>query len=265
MSFQELKAKQSVIWGAGPYERVSAHLASAHAHLISEVTPRENERWLDVATGTGAIALRAADLGADVTAQDLSPELIETARRHAAVAGVPVDFQTGDCESLPYEDGAFDTVSSTFGHMFSPDHEASAAELARVCRPGGRIALLTWHQLEGVAELFKLMAPYQMARPAGVGYPFDWGDHEYVQQRLGDAFELTFIGGVSTHREPSAARLWQVFEEAYGPTKVLAESLGDERREELRRDCIEFFDQFDDGDGVAWRRPYLLTVGTRKS
>jgi ubiquinone/menaquinone biosynthesis C-methylase UbiE len=143
MAFEELKAKQSVMWGSGPYERVSEHLQIAHEHLLRAVPPREGEAWLDVATGTGEIAVPAARAGARVTGLDLAPGLIATARDRAADAGVEVRFEVGDAEALPYEDASFDTVSSGFGCMFAPDHAATARELARVCKPGGRLALLT--------------------------------------------------------------------------------------------------------------------------
>jgi SAM-dependent methyltransferase len=190
MAFEELKAKQSVMWGSGPYERIGEQLRIAHEHLLRAVPPREDEAWLDVATGTGEIALPAARAGARVTGLDLAPELIATARDRAADEGVEVQFEVGDAEALPYEDATFDTVSSGFGCMFAPDHVATARELARVCKPGGRLALLTWHPTRGVAEFFKVMAAYQPPRPDGVGNPFDWGDRDHLAELLGDAFKL---------------------------------------------------------------------------
>jgi ubiquinone/menaquinone biosynthesis C-methylase UbiE len=195
VAFEELKAKQSVMWGNGPYERVSEHLEIAHDHLLGELPVREGESWLDVATGTGEIARPVARAGARVTGLDLAPELIETAREKAAAEGVEVTFEVGDAEALPYEDASFDTVTSTFGVMFAPDHGAVARELARVCKPGGRLGLLTWDPKLGVAEFFKLMAAYQPPRPEGVGNPFDWGDTDHVTELLGDSFELRFESG----------------------------------------------------------------------
>ncbi len=167
MAFEELKAKHGVMWGNGPYSRVSEHLKIAHDHLFRETPPQDGERWLDVATGTGEIARPAARAGAQVTGLDLAPELIETARERAAADGVEVTFEVGDAEALPYEDGSFDTVTSTFGVMFAPDHGAVARELARVCRPGGRLALLAWHPERGVAEFFKIMAALPAAAARG--------------------------------------------------------------------------------------------------
>ena len=149
MAFEELKERQSVVWGSGPYERISEHLAIAHDHLLRAVEARPGERWLDVATGTGEFAVRAAEVGASVTGVDLAPGLIETARERAREGGVEVALEVGDAERLPYPDAGFDVVSSSFGVMFAPDQRAVAAELARVTRPGGRLALLNWHPSRG--------------------------------------------------------------------------------------------------------------------
>ena len=265
MAFEELKTKHSVVWGSGPYERISEHLAIAHDHLLAQVEPRPGERWLDIATGTGEIAVRAAAGGANVTGQDLAPGLIETARRRAAEAGVDVRLEVGDAERLPYPDASFDVVSSSFGVMFAPDHGAAAGELARVCRPGGTLALLNWHPTRGVAEFFKVMAAYVPPRPEGVGNPFDWGDRDHLAALLGDAFELRYEEGDCPQPGRSADEIWELFTSAYGPTKALADSLDDERRAALRRDWVSYFEQFPaNGGGVSQPRPYQLVLGTRR-
>jgi SAM-dependent methyltransferase len=264
MAFEELKAKQSVVWGSGPYERISDSLEVAHDHLLRAVAPQPGERWLDVATGTGEIAHPAARAGAEVTGLDLAPDLIETARRRAADQGLDIRFDVGDAEALPYDDASFDTVTSTFGCMFAPDHAAVARELARVCRPGGRLGLLTWHPNEGVAEMFKLMAPYQPPRPGGVGNPFEWGDRGHVKELLGDAFELRFEEGNCPQEGSSSEEVWELFTTAYGPTKALADGLDDEARRRLHDDWVAYFDRFRDGSGVRQPRPYLLVLGTRR-
>ncbi|MDP9388915.1 MAG: class I SAM-dependent methyltransferase, partial [Actinomycetota bacterium] len=132
MAFEELKKKQSVIWGNGPYERLPAHYEGLLDHLALAAAVRPGERVLDVATGTGALALRLARSGAEVTGIDLAPTLIDTARRLAAEAGVEVRYEVGDAEDLPYDDGSFDVVTSSIGSMFAPDHRSVARELARV-------------------------------------------------------------------------------------------------------------------------------------
>lgn len=264
MAFDELKAKHSVVWGSGPYERISEHLRVAHDHLLRVVEPREGEDWLDVATGTGEIATRAALGGANVTGLDLAPDLIERARSRAADAGAEVRLDVGDAEALPYEDASFDTVTSTFGVMFAPDHQAVASELARVCKPGGRLGLLTWHPTEGVAAFFKVMAPYQPPPPEGVGSPFAWGDRDHLAELLGDDFELRYEEGDAPQPGASGQELWELFSTSYGPTKALANSLDDERREALRSDWVAYFEQFRTNGGVSQPRPYVLVIGSRR-
>jgi ubiquinone/menaquinone biosynthesis C-methylase UbiE len=144
MGFEQLKEQHSAMWGSAPFERVSDSISSMHDHLVDRLAPSPGDRWLDLATGTGAVALRAARAGAEVTGLDLAPALIETARSRAAEEGLPVRFEVGDAERLPYGDGSFDVVSSAVGVMFAPDHGAVAAELARVCRPGARLGLACW-------------------------------------------------------------------------------------------------------------------------
>ena len=264
MAFEELKERQSVVWGSGPYERISEHLAIAHDHLLRAVEARPGERWLDVATGTGEIAVRAAEVGASVTGVDLAPGLIETARERAREGGVEVALEVGDAERLPYPDAGFDVVSSSFGVMFAPDQRAVAAELARVTRPGGRLALLNWHPSRGVAEFFKVMAPYMPPPPEGAGNPFAWGDRDRLSELIGDAFELRYEEGDCPQPGTSAEEVWELFTSAYGPTKALAASLDDERRAALRRGWITYFDQFRNGARVSQPRPYLLVLGTRR-
>jgi SAM-dependent methyltransferase len=264
MAFEELKSKHSVVWGSGPYERISEHLRVAHDHLLREVEPRAGERWLDVATGTGEIAVRAAEPGAQVSAIDLAPRLIETATERARKAGAEVSFEVGDAERLPYPDASFDVASSAFGVMFAPDHRAAADELARVVRPGGTLALLNWHPKQGVAELFAVMATHMPARPEGVGDPFAWGDRDHLDSLLGDAFELRYEEGNCPQPAPSAEAAWELFAQAYGPTKALAASLDDDSRAALRRDWIAYFERFRNGGGVSQPRPYVLVIGERR-
>jgi SAM-dependent methyltransferase len=264
VAFEELKERQSVFWGSGPYERISAHLTGAHDHLLRAVDPHAGERWLDVATGTGEIAVEAARRGANVSGVDLAPKLIERARRRARERGVEVALAVADAERLPYADASFDIVSSGFGVMFAPDQRTAAAELARVCRPGGRLALLNWHSSRGVAELFRLMAAYMPVPPAGVGDPFAWGDKDHVACLLGEAFELRFEEGDCPQPGTSGEEIWELFTTSYGPAKALAGSLDERRRAALRRDWIAYFEQFRNGRGVSQPRPYLLVLGTQR-
>jgi SAM-dependent methyltransferase len=262
MAYQELKQRQSVMWGTGPYQRITETIPDIHEVVIERLDPRPDQRWLDLACGTGAVAERAAARGATVTGIDLAPALIETATERAAERGLEIDYRVGDCENLDVPDGAFDAVSSTCGIMFAPDHEATAREIARVTRAGGRIALVNWTPTGGLGKMFKMMAPFQPAPPPSS--PFDWGDETRVRELLGDSFDLELEEDVSTLRMPSGEAYWELFSTSYGPTKTLADSLGD-RREEFHRTWIDFFESNYSEDGeIVHTREYLLIVGTRR-
>jgi SAM-dependent methyltransferase len=262
MAYQELKQRQSVMWGTGPYQRITETIPDIHELVIERLAPRPDQRWLDLACGTGAVAERAAERGATVTGIDLAPALIETATERAAERGLEIDYRVGDCENLDVPDGAFDAVSSTCGIMFSPDHEATAQEIARVTREGGRIALVNWTPTGGVGKMFKMMAPFQPAPPPSS--PFDWGEETRVRELLGDSFDLELKEDISTLRMPSGEAYWDLFSTSYGPTKTLADSLGD-RREEFHRTWVDFFESNYSSDGeIVHTREYLLIVGTRR-
>ncbi len=262
MAYEELKQKQSVMWGNGPYQRITETIADLQDAVVECLAPAEGDSWLDLACGTGATAERAATSGARVVGIDLSPVLIETANDRAEEFGLEIDYRVGDAESLDLEDGSFDKVSSTCGIMFAPDQEAAARELARVTKPGGRIGLGNWTPTGGIAKLFKVMAPYQAAPPPSD--PFAWGDEQRVRELLEDSFDLQFEERVSTLRTPTAEDYCELFSTSFGPTKALADSLGD-RREDLHQDWVEFFETNHQENGeIVHTREYLLVTGTRK-
>ena len=266
MAFEELKQRQSVVWGTGPYQNVTDTITDIHDRVIKRLEPGPGVKWLDLACGTGAVAELAADAGADVTGVDLAPGLIETAKQRAQERGLDIDYQVGDCENLELEDGSFDVISSTCGVMFAPDHQATANELARVVKPGGRIGLANWTPAEkGLAAIFRIMKPFQPPAPEGVGFPFAWGDEQHVKDLLGDSFELEIEPGVSPLRLPNGEAYWELFSSSYGPTRTLAEGLDDDRREELHRSWIDFADnELAENGGIEHKREWVLILGTRR-
>jgi SAM-dependent methyltransferase len=265
MAFAELKARHSVVWGSGPYERITNTIRDIHELVIDRVDPKPGERILDAATGTGAVAILAAKRGADVVGQDIAPVLVETARERAAEEGVEVDFEVGDAEDMTYDDGSFDVVLSTCGVMFAPDHEAIARELARVTKPGGRLALACWQPETGMHDVFKMMGPFLSPPVPGAGSPFAWGDPNHVRDLLGDSFELEFEEHDSPLTLASGEEYWELFSTSYGPTKTAIEALEPDRREEFHRAWVEFGDARREGDHMVHHREYLLTLGTRNT
>ena len=264
MPFEELKKRQSAMWGNGPYQRVTVTIADIHELIVPRLKPKRGVHWLDLACGTGAVSERAARAGADVVGIDLAPVLVETARERAKEQRLEIDYRVGDCERLEgIDDASFDVVSSTCGIMFAPDHEATARELARVVRPGGRLGLANWTPQGGVGRMFGMMAPFQPGPlPSS---PFDWGREERVRELLGDAFELEIEENVSTLVTADGEEYWQLFATSYGPTKTLAESLPEARREEFHRAWVDFMEsEYRDGDHIAHTREYLLIEGTRR-
>jgi SAM-dependent methyltransferase len=262
--FEELKERQAVVWGSGPYQGITETVPDIHQAVIERLDPQPGERLVDLACGTGAVAELAARTGAEVVGVDFARELIEQARERAAERGLDIDYRVGDVEALELEDASFDLVASTCGVMFAPDHAAVARELARVTKHGGRVGLACWTPDSGLAKLFGVMRPFQPAPPAGVGSPFDWGREDHVTDLLGQDFELEFVSGDSVLDADSGESIWQLFSTEYGPTKTLADSLDEDRREEFHRAFVDLHEESRSDGGIAFSRTYLLTLGTRK-
>jgi SAM-dependent methyltransferase len=264
VAFEQLKERQSVMWGSAPFTQIEDGIAAMHEELVAQLAPAPGERWLDLGSGTGAVAMRAARAGADVVGSDLAPELIKTATRRAEEEGLDVRFEVADCEALPYDDASFDVVSSSVGVIFAPDHQAVASELARVTRPGGRLGLTAWRADSGVGQMFQAMRPFQPPPPEGAGSPFQWGAEDYATTMLGDAFDLRFVDENAPDHGETGEAMWDLFAADYGPSYTLASSLEPERRAELDRTMSEFFESFREGDRIVQPRRYLLILGTRR-
>ncbi len=264
MAFEELKQKQSAMWGSAPFEDVEPLIADMHETVVRRLDVREGEDCLDVGSGTGGVAFLAARAGAAVTGADIAPALVETARRRAAEEGLELRLDVADVERLPYDDAAFDVVSSTVGAMFAPDQQAAARELARVTRAGGRLGLAAWRPDGSVGEFFRALAPFGPPPPDGAGNPLDWGREEHVERLLGGAFELEFEEHASVAVFESGEAMWDLLSTSFGPLKTLSSSLDPERREELRRVVIDLAEEQRVPEGVVDRREYLLALGRRR-
>jgi SAM-dependent methyltransferase len=217
---------------------------------------RPGERVLDVATGTGEVAARAARHGADVTAIDLAPGMLAVARQTHGAAGI--QFDLGDAQALPYDDGAFDVVTSTFGMIFAPDHDAVARELARVCRD--RIGLTVWKPNPALGELYER---FGLSTPEG-RMPFRWGSDGYAQERLGDAFDLVVEERTWFLDEPDGAAHWEFWSSSAPPFKAMVAGLDEAARNEFRDAFVAYCEQFRENGRVRVPREYLLILGRKR-
>ncbi|WP_433164656.1 class I SAM-dependent methyltransferase [Kribbella sp. CA-247076] len=256
----EYKEQVRTTWSAGDYDAMMRQegLYEVGARLVRTVAVGAGEEVLDVACGTGNATLPAARAGARVTGLDLTPAMLERARERACE--LAIEWVEGDAEELPFADGRFDVVLSTFGCMFAPRHEVVADELARVLRPGGRIGLCAWTQA-GVGDFFQAVDGYFPPDPPFVDPPLAWGDEDHVREVFeGTGIELSFSREVFVIRHPSAEAAVECYANAFGPIVMAREALG-ERWADLRNDLLELFASHD----AELPAEYLVIQGRRAS
>jgi SAM-dependent methyltransferase len=252
-------------WGSGAadYDRLREAQADSIEHLLVRLAVRPGERALDMATGTGWTARRMAQVGARVTGLDIAPAMVGEARRLTAQAGLDIDFLVGDAEGCGLPSGAFDVIASTFGVAFARRPEAAAAELARLCRPGGRIGLTAWPPGGAFAAMLAVVRPHMPPPPdPAPPSPLEWARPERVRELLGAHFDLGFETGTSVLRMPSAEAAWEAYSRGAGPVKAALSHTA--RKDDLRRDFIAFHEAHRTDLGIAVPRDYLVVVGTRR-
>jgi ubiquinone/menaquinone biosynthesis C-methylase UbiE len=263
--FTMLKQMQSVAWSAGAFEDVAESIHDMHVALVEALDPQPGDRWLDVGSGAGNLAELAAGAGARVTGIDLSPRLVEVAKARAEAAGYDIAYRVGDAENLDVEDASFDKVTSSVGMIFAPDHDAAARELARVTRPGGRLAFSAWTPEGTVGEMFRVFGSFQPPLPPGAGAPVSWGQERYVHEKLGEAFDLEIERRISHFEDESPEHAWDFFAPRFGPVKMMLDNLDPERRAEFERTARTHFESGRQPDGTyVDDREYLLVTGTRR-
>ncbi len=258
-----VKARQQATWASGDFSVVGARIALTAERLVDAADLRAGWRVLDVATGSGNAAIAAARLGCAVTGVDYVPALLERGRERAAAERLDVDFVDGDAEALPFMTGTFEAAVSVFGCMFAPDQARAAAELRRVVRPGGRIALASWTPDGFIGDMFRVMSAH-VPPPAGVAPPVLWGVADHVRLLFGrtlsgvNATEETF-----TFRYASPEALVAEFRTTYGPTVRAFAALDEAGREALQADLVDLCRRWDRlGDGAtAIPATYLQVTG----
>jgi ubiquinone/menaquinone biosynthesis C-methylase UbiE len=251
----------SEVWSAGTYERLAARFAPVQDQLVDVLRIGAGDRVLDIATGTGEVAVRAAARGAQVTGIDIAEPMLVKARRRAEEEGVQVAFDRGDAEYLPYEDACFDVVVSSFGLIFAPDHANVAAELARVACPSARLGFSAWKPNPKLGELYRRFTE----EPIEGREAYEWGREDHVEDMLGEDFELEFEDGTLWLEAESGEEVWSLFSESAPPVIALRKRLDDRQGEEFHRAFVELYESYRTPQGgIRAPRRYLLVLGTRK-
>lgn len=261
-----IKTRQQATWASGDFSAVAGVMSLISERLADSADLHAGWRVLDVATGSGNAALAAARLGCDVTGIDYVPSLLDRGRERAAAERMPVDFVEGDAEALPFGDGEFQAVLSVFGTMFAPDHRRTAAEAVRVCRPGGRIGLVSWTPTGFIGAMFRTIAAH-VPPPAGLASPMLWGTENHLREIFGDAVRWTYHRPTTfTWRFVSPEALADFFATFYGPTLKALDALG-EQRDELRNDLAVLAREWNrldaDAGAIAVPAEYLESIGER--
>lgn len=262
--FRAIKARQQTMWASGDYAVIGATLQIVGELLAEAADVRAVHRVLDVAAGNGNATLAAARRFASVTSTDYVPALLERGRQRADAEGLAnVTFEVADVEALPYPDASFDVVLSTFGVMFAPDHERAAAEMARVCRAGGRIGLASWTPAGFVGQLLRVVASY-VPPPPGAQSPLLWGTDTHVRELFPDATRIEHTRRLFTFRYRSPEHWVDVFRRFYGPTYTAFLTLEADRQAALEADLVALLrSQSRGGEGLVVPGEYLETVITR--
>lgn len=244
IDLEAVKNKQHLAWSSGDYAVVGTTLQIVGESLCEALDLRAGERVLDIAAGNGNATLAAARRWCDVVSTDYVPTLLERGRARASAEGLQVQFEQADAESLPYPDNSFDVAMSTFGVMFTPNQDKAAAEMARACKPGGRIGLANWTPDSFVGEIFKTLGKY-LPPPAGMKSPALWGTEARLRELFGDRMSSIDIERKEfVFRYHSATHWLEVFRTFYGPMHKAFGALDAALQESLAADLIALAERF---------------------
>ncbi|HEX7952076.1 MAG TPA: class I SAM-dependent methyltransferase [Burkholderiales bacterium] len=259
-----LKARQQVAWGSGDYALIGTTLQIVGEQLCEALDLRSGQKVLDVAAGNGNVSLAAARRWCEVVASDYVPALLERARERATGERLKMEFREADAEALPFADASFDAVVSTFGVMFTPDQERAAAELARVCRPGGKIGLANWTPEGFIGQLFKTIGKH-LPPPAGAKSPALWGTRARIDEMFGSKGTVQSTARHFVFRYRSPAHWMEVFRTYYGPVLKAFAALDAAGQAALERDLLDLIERFNRSGDATMVVPgeYLEIVVTR--
>lgn len=250
------------LWAAGDYDAIAPLFWEVGAVVAGAVPITAGMRVLDVATGTGSAAIRAAQAGAEVVALDIADEHFEAARRHATEAEVEVQWVQGDAEALAFEDDSFDRVLSAFGTMFATQHDLAANEMVRVCKPGGEIVMANWCPESFPGRVNTLLRVHSSPEMRADVAPTEWGTHGHVRRQLGGQLVLAIEPATVDLVFESVDAMLAHYEQNFGPLVVAKAELATQSYENLRRELRAWIEELDAGDGeTRIPAPYLLVVG----
>ncbi len=268
----KLKSATRAMWALGDYHRFATTLVwKLGPVLVDACGISAGQRVLDVAAGTGNVAIRAAETGAQVVASDVTPENLEAGRREAQARGVELEWVEADAEALPFGDSEFDVVTSSLGAIFAPDHQRVADELLRVCRPGGTIGMLNFTPEGLAADFFGLFVPYMPPPPPSALPPVLWGSEEHVRELFGDGVEhLELTRGEYVERAATPRDYCDFFKETFGPVVAVYAALEREpgRAATLDREFLEFATRSNRGTAggpAEYRYEYLLVIARKRA
>ncbi len=245
--FTAIKQRQQATWASGDFAVIGTTLQIVGEELAEAIDVRSGEQVLDVAAGNGNATLAAARRFADVTSTDYVPMLLEKAAARAHAEGLPVQFQVADAEALPFANDSFDVVLSTFGAMFTPQHDRTAQEMTRVVRPGGRIGMANWTPEGFIGQLFKIIGRY-LPPAAGLKSPALWGTEAYLRELFGSqADDIRCTRKLFNFRYRSPAHWLQIFRDYYGPTHEAFAALDANGQAALEADIIALLQQLNVG------------------
>jgi SAM-dependent methyltransferase len=264
IDYAAVKVKQQTAWASGDYAVIGTTLQLVGELLAEACDVRWDENVLDVAAGNGNATLAAARRGGNVTSTDYVSDLLDRGAERAAAEGLSVTFALADAEALPFGNATFDVVLSTFGVMFAPNHDAAASELARVCRPGGRIGLANWTPTSLVGQMFGVLGRH-VPPPAGLQPPALWGDASHLEGLFGEtATSIAVTRREFCFRYRSAEHFVDVFRSWYGPVHKAFAALSGEEAAALERDLIELLERNNTAeDTLVIPSEYLEVVVTR--
>jgi ubiquinone/menaquinone biosynthesis C-methylase UbiE len=263
----EQKQQARAMWATGDYPGIVEKIATAGVKAVDAAGVSEGDEVVDVACGSGNATIPAALTGATVTGLDITPELLEAGRANAAEAGVEVKWVEGDAEQLPFEDESVDAVVSVFGCMFAPDHRVTAAELARVLRPGGRMAVCAWTPDGNVGQFFMTVAKHMPPPPEGFQPPLLWGTEEHAREIFdGTGVELEFAQAAVDFADDSAEDFLAEYEAKLPPVVAAKAALEPEGKwQALRDDLQALYESQNQADDGTYRAPgeYLVIKGRK--